>query len=477
MPQQQPQREGRRRERPELPGRRAVPQQVAGVGEPANRAAAQVSAVGDQTETGEESQQVCARQAKQRCQRPGRQRQQRTDGRPAPRHDQRARVGVHFGSRKGERAEHHALDLSAGCASRSDVANLVDGHHSQPAQRQQRDNQQHLVKSAHRRNPCAAGCRFAHHHLARGAIQPSCSRVRDAVTFGVACFTRVLLDWRLDRQDAQMAEPLSKSQIDKLGERLKAGNISEDDLRLLDQYRRSFRPAYDYVVGRIREHLDLAPTGRPAKTRTALADKLQRESIRLSQVQDIAGCRIVVRAIAEQDNAVAELLRLFPDANVMDRRESPSHGYRAVHVIPRIDDRLIEIQVRTYLQDLWAQLSEKLADAIDPAIKYGGGSDSTRSLLAFASAQVASLESYERAVQRVTEQSEEFERKTFELKDRIEGSPELERRHAKELARLREDLSDSRRTRAENEEEFKMSFKQLEAFLTEALKRFQNADG
>lgn len=52
-----------------------------------------------------------------------------------------------------------------------------------------------------------------------------------------------------------MAGELSKTQIDRLGDRLKKGNISEADLRLLDQYRRSFSEAYEVVVGAIRTEL------------------------------------------------------------------------------------------------------------------------------------------------------------------------------------------------------------------------------
>jgi len=40
----------------------------------------------------------------------------------------------------------------------------------------------------------------------------------------------------------------SKTQIDKLGERLRAGSIDEPDLRELDNYRRSFGTAYEHVL-------------------------------------------------------------------------------------------------------------------------------------------------------------------------------------------------------------------------------------
>jgi Region found in RelA / SpoT proteins len=67
------------------------------------------------------------------------------------------------------------------------------------------------------------------------------------------------------------------------------------------------------------------------------------------------------------------LLRVFPTTKVIDRRAVPSHGYRAVHVVVNVEGRPIEVQVRTSLQHLWAELSEKVSDIINPAIKYGSG--------------------------------------------------------------------------------------------------------
>ena len=130
-----------------------------------------------------------------------------------------------------------------------------------------------------------------------------------------------------------MAAEFSKSQIDRLGNRLRKGDISETDLRLLDSYRRSFTDAYEDIVGRIRDELGLEPTGRPAKSTTSISDKLRRESIRLSQVQDIAGCRLVAADIKHQEEVVNQLKVMFEKTTVVDRRQHSSHGYRAVHVI------------------------------------------------------------------------------------------------------------------------------------------------
>jgi putative GTP pyrophosphokinase len=170
-----------------------------------------------------------------------------------------------------------------------------------------------------------------------------------------------------------LATEVSKTQIDKLGDRLKKGEITEADLRLLDDYRRSFSEVYEFVVDAMRTKLAVEPTGRPAKSTTSIAEKLLRESIRLTQVQDIAGCRLIVSEMADQDRLVESLKNIFVGATVVDRREHPSHGYRAVHVVVKQSDKLVEIQVRTSLQHLWAELSEKLSDVVDSAIKYGKG--------------------------------------------------------------------------------------------------------
>ncbi|NOT55896.1 MAG: hypothetical protein HOP18_14955 [Deltaproteobacteria bacterium] len=192
-----------------------------------------------------------------------------------------------------------------------------------------------------------------------------------------------------------MATAFTKNQIDRLGKRLKKGNISEADSRLLDQYRRSFSAAYGIIVRTIREQLGLEPTGR-AKTTMSIVEKLRRESSRLTQIQDIAGCRVIVLDIAHQEEVIQSLKSLFEGATVVDRRKLPSHGYRAVHVIVRSLDNMVEIQVRTALQDLWAELSEKLSDVMrDSTIKYGGGDEFIKQLLAASSSSIAEVESFE----------------------------------------------------------------------------------
>jgi putative GTP pyrophosphokinase len=213
-----------------------------------------------------------------------------------------------------------------------------------------------------------------------------------------------------------MATELSKTQVDRLGDRLRKGNITEADLRLLDQYRRSFTEAYEVVVEAIRNDLGLEPTGRPAKSTTSISDKLRRESIRLSQIQDIAGCRLIVPDIATQEPVVQSLTGLFEHTTVSDRREKPSHGYRAVHVVVTSQVKLIEIQVRTELQQLWAELSEKCSDVIEPAVKYGGGSELVKTLLSTTSSLVEQHELIETEVASTVTKFPLQDRLAFEAK-------------------------------------------------------------
>ena len=72
---------------------------------------------------------------------------------------------------------------------------------------------------------------------------------------------------------------LSQSQIDRLGDRLRKDDISDDDVRLLDNYRRSFSDAYETVVDSVRGQLGLEPTGRQEKTKDSIIAKLRNKTL------------------------------------------------------------------------------------------------------------------------------------------------------------------------------------------------------
>lgn len=90
------------------------------------------------------------------------------------------------------------------------------------------------------------------------------------------------------------------------------------------------------------------------------------------------------------------LTKAFPQSSVVDRREAPNHGYRAVQVIVRQFGMPVEVQIRTELEHSWAQLSEKLSDVVNPSVKYGGGPELLRSTLYLLSDLLGQMEALER---------------------------------------------------------------------------------
>ena len=187
----------------------------------------------------------------------------------------------------------------------------------------------------------------------------------------------------------------SKTQVDKLGARLVGGEIAEADLRGRDAYRQLAGPEYAAVVSGIHS-LGLAVTGRPSKSTRSIVDKLRRESCRLSQVQDIAGCRVVTSNCSLQDKITADIMAKFSGLRLIDRREKPSFGYRAIHLVRSQGPVPIEIQIRSVAQHAWAELSEKLSDRFGTEIKYGGGLDQVRDLLITTSSTIQEIEHGER---------------------------------------------------------------------------------
>lgn len=163
----------------------------------------------------------------------------------------------------------------------------------------------------------------------------------------------------------------SKSQLEKLGRRLrKAAVPSSEDVELLAD----FRAAHDAPLADVQEalrRLGLEPTSR-LKTTGTIIDKLAREKTRLGSMRDIAGLRIVEDlTLGAQDELVEMIVAELAGGEVIDRRAAPSHGYRAVHVVVERRGCFVEIQVRTLLQNLWAQTMETLGDRIGRGIRYG----------------------------------------------------------------------------------------------------------
>ncbi len=113
----------------------------------------------------------------------------------------------------------------------------------------------------------------------------------------------------------------------------------------------------------------------------SMVAKLRRMPTKLSGLEDVAGCRIVVPSTRHADQLVAlcETLRI---SRIRNYEVEPHNGYRAHHLtIKASDGRPVELQIRTEIGDLWANLTERCAALVDPDLKYGGGPSPLREFL------------------------------------------------------------------------------------------------
>jgi ppGpp synthetase/RelA/SpoT-type nucleotidyltranferase len=176
--------------------------------------------------------------------------------------------------------------------------------------------------------------------------------------------------------------PFPKNQVRKLGQRLRAQDLpSDDDLAMLEELLAAYDEALNVVVSAIRDSLAIAPSQRLKNTGTII-EKLRRSSAtHLANIQDLAGARIVLDGghPADQDRLVSDLAGLFEhhgwDHHVIDRRLTPMQGYRAVHIVGRVDELPVEVQIRTAWQHQWAESFEKIADRLGRSIRYSSEVD------------------------------------------------------------------------------------------------------
>ncbi|MGH2736230.1 MAG: hypothetical protein ACRDKZ_11670 [Actinomycetota bacterium] len=225
------------------------------------------------------------------------------------------------------------------------------------------------------------------------------------------------------------------------------------------------RAAYADPLAAVQTNLrsmGLRPTPR-LKTPTTIVEKLRRERTRLSTIQDIAGLRIVSdMTLAEQDELVERVIAEFPGARTQDRRLVPSYGYRAVHIIVEVSGLPVEIQIRTRLQDLWAQTMERLADRWGREIRYGAlpKDDAQRDVVQrlielsdtmagaererdHAATEVGEVAAWERSV--IIESSQDVEglHRLASVREDLEGRLEALQAEHRRLARLLETILDA----------------------------------
>lgn len=162
----------------------------------------------------------------------------------------------------------------------------------------------------------------------------------------------------------------SKSQLEKLGKRLARAELpAASDRALLQAYRLAHEAPLEDVLRWLALN-GLEATWR-LKTPETIIEKLRRERTRLTTMQDIAGARVVADVSLNGQDALVAAIQAAWSGAIVDRRDNPSHGYRAVHVVAVVRGHPVEIQIRTPLQDLWAQIMERVGDRWGRGVRYG----------------------------------------------------------------------------------------------------------
>lgn len=142
--------------------------------------------------------------------------------------------------------------------------------------------------------------------------------------------------------------------------------------RLMSLWRSAHARPLDRVAANLRYYTPVYSTGRQEvsqrlKKFPTMVSKLQREPhMALTRMTDIGGCRALFNHQTEIDAAVAKMLKNWTGRGGRTQvlrvrnyvKEPKLTGYRAVHLHVCHGDRMIEVQLRTYIQDLWAKFVE-----------------------------------------------------------------------------------------------------------------------
>lgn len=153
-----------------------------------------------------------------------------------------------------------------------------------------------------------------------------------------------------------------------------------DDLDAYDEYRQTFSAPLDSVLEMVLElSLDtqvIDEVGARLKTVESVVAKLRAQQIALTEITDIGGVRVVFPSLIDIEQMHARI-PAGQIARVKDyRASSTKRGYRALHLILRGDgERMIELQIRSQIHNIWANLSERLHQGTGYDIKHASGPD------------------------------------------------------------------------------------------------------
>lgn len=202
--------------------------------------------------------------------------------------------------------------------------------------------------------------------------------------------------------------PVSNSQADRAGDSFRAFVRQEITAKeVLPAVRTivDYRTLHEYPLTRVTigvGSMIRTATGNGAirpgqrfKRLERILDKLLRyPQMRLSQMEDIGGCRAVFDDPGQLYLAANRIMSQWrTHAKLMDHIAAPKpDGYRGVHIVERRDGRLIEVQLRTAGQHRWAEVIETWGPRLGHNLKDGKGPADLREYFRCAADRIAAKE-------------------------------------------------------------------------------------
>lgn len=211
----------------------------------------------------------------------------------------------------------------------------------------------------------------------------------------------------------------SKSQIDKAGIKLAENNLTEEEKNKSLEILGYWRGVHNYPMHIFKKTLKKyaesinseAITAQRLKRAHSIIKKLNRTykfsegKIKLTRMQDIAGCRAIMKTMDE----LKELRHKYKTSKLRHEKISESDyilepktdGYRGIHLIYKYysekerkeyNDLLIEIQLRTKLQHIWATTVETTSFFIGQALKLAEGEEKWNEFFKLISSAFAKME-------------------------------------------------------------------------------------
>lgn len=213
----------------------------------------------------------------------------------------------------------------------------------------------------------------------------------------------------------------SKSKTDRAGELLRHGSGSKEEQAMALEVLSNWRAAHSYPMHvfkkrlkRVSESIDTkAVSAQRLKRVSSIIKKLNRKyasrrpTMKLTQMQDIAGCRVVMSNIQLVWEVYNQYYQGVGDmkhvkVNTKDYITNPKKdGYRSLHLVYRyMSDKgkavynglLVEVQIRSELQHIWATAVETVDFFTGQAIKSNEGEAEWRKFFKLVSAAFAIME-------------------------------------------------------------------------------------